>query len=166
MFDNVCSKEVSLLCLIKLVASVLFWCWKKKRYQNKLDLTVSIVLVSSNNETEVPPKRRPRLGKRSFLLCQWTEIALRKIFRFQSHFYSFQNNFFYGSPRLGYLNLSGLLFPFIQICKSWFWKNISSFIRSGKQNIQYAFLQHCFFDWWGFKVFLRCLAEKLYFAAF
>ena len=27
--DNVCSKEVSLLCLVKFVALVLLWCWKK-----------------------------------------------------------------------------------------------------------------------------------------
>ena len=48
--DNVYSKEVSLPCIQKFVALVLFRCWKKAIFK-KIKSDVSI--VSSNNESEV-----------------------------------------------------------------------------------------------------------------
>ena len=52
--DNVCSKEVFLLCFVKFIALALFQCWKKKDIK-KTDPGVS--LVSSDYESEVPGKK-------------------------------------------------------------------------------------------------------------
>lgn len=67
LYDNVCSKEVSLVFSQIRCFGFVSLLEKKKRYQNKLDSDVSI--VSTNNKSEVSGKLRLELGE-SFLVCR------------------------------------------------------------------------------------------------
>ena len=60
MRDNACNKEVPLLRFEQFVVLVLFQSWKKNDTK-KLDSDVSV--VSSNDGSVVPAKKRLRLGK-------------------------------------------------------------------------------------------------------
>ena len=64
-----CAVKKILYCFVKFVALVFFFYVFKKTISIKLDPDVSIVY--SNNESEVPSRKRPRLGERSFLLSKW-----------------------------------------------------------------------------------------------
>ena len=63
--DNVCSKVVFLLCLMKIAILVLFRCWKKNNIKKTWHRRI---YRSSNNVSEVPAKKRPGLGERSFFV--------------------------------------------------------------------------------------------------
>ena len=53
LYDNGCSKEVSvLLCLVKFVAWVLFRCSKKNKTNDIKKLGSFVLIVSSNNKSE------------------------------------------------------------------------------------------------------------------
>ena len=90
-------------------------------------LDPSVTLGSSNNESEVPTtatttatktttkEKQICAGLEDVFLWKCAQFALRKISQFQSCFFSFQNNFFLSSLRLGYLELPGLFPFFIQI---------------------------------------------------
>ena len=73
------------MCAVKIFSSVFceIRCFSFNTKKNKLDPAVYIVPSNnSNNESEIPAKKRPGLGKRSFLFtAQKMKLSITEFFR-------------------------------------------------------------------------------------